>query len=173
MNSYFHLFGVILIGFAIYFLIRDKIFDPPSADLPSEMFNAPIAPSIPAPASIELRQAPLYPPRTITSSGPNPPSQPSNEVRVYGEPTPTDPQHTYQESSDIPEKLRNPENSFRPPPHNDQHTIAEQAGIASQQHQVTSDNPQQYQEELIQSGGEFMPGIFANDTYNDNSFSAF
>jgi hypothetical protein len=29
------------------------------------------------------------------------------------------------------------------------------------------------QPEFIQGGGEFMPGIFANDTYNDNSFSAF
>jgi len=38
---------------------------------------------------------------------------------------------------------------------------------------MSSDNPQQFQEEMIQGGGEFMPGIFANDTYNDNSYSTF
>lgn len=173
MYSYFYLFGVILIGFVIYFLIRDKLFDAPSSELPSELFHAPIQPSHPAMASIELRQAPIYPPRTVASSGPHPPSQPSDEVRVYGEPEPKDPYHEHQESSDIPEKLRNPENSFRPPPLNDQHSLAVQSGVASQHTQVASDNPQRYQQELIHGGGEFMPGIFANDTYNDNSYSAF
>jgi hypothetical protein len=51
--------------------------------------------------------------------------------------------------------------------------MAVQAGIASDHHQVSSDNAQMFQQEMIQGGGEFMPGIFANDTFNDTSFSSF
>jgi len=170
MNSYFPILGILLIGFVIYFLVREKLFGVAPMDV---MVNEPF--SIPAPASIEVRQAPIYPPRTISPSGPSPPSQaaPSDEVVVYAPPKPTDPYAEQQESSDHPENLRHPENSFRPPPLNDQHSIAVQGGIASNHTQVSSDNSQQYQQEFIQGGGEFMPGIFANDTYNDNSFSAF
>jgi hypothetical protein len=110
----------------------------------------------------------------IAPSGPNPPSQASpNQEIVYQEPRAKDPLYEPQESSDIPENLRYPENSFRPAPNNDNTAIAVQAGIASDRLQVSSDNSQQMQPEFIQGGGEFMPGIFANDTYNDNSFSAF
>jgi hypothetical protein len=171
MNSYIALFLIMVAGFVVYFLIRDKIFDPVVLSTPSaiETFE------IPAPASIEIRQAPIYPKRVVASSGPNPPSQasPNNEMVVYSEPRPKDPYYEAQESSDIPENLRYPENSFRPPPRNDNTSIAVQAGIASPTLQVSSDNSQKMQPEFIQGGGEFMPGIFANDTYNDNNFSAF
>jgi hypothetical protein len=168
MNSYAYIFGILLVGFIVYFLLKDKIFDNTPSQK-SETFE------VPAPASIEIRPAPLYPPRVVAPSGPNPPSQeaPNNEVVVYGDPAPKDPYYEAQESSDIPENLRYPERSFRPPPLNDNTTIAVEAGIASNTNQVSADNSQKYSTEFIQGGGEFMPGIFANDTFSDTNFSAF
>ncbi len=173
MNSYIYILGLIVVGFVIYFFVKDSIFDQPiqgdSYKKSTEKFE------VPAPASIEIRQAPIYPSRVVMPSGPNPPSQeaPPGEVVVYGEPAPTDPYHEPQESSDIPENLRYPERSFRAPPMNNNTSIAVEAGIASNNIQVTSDNSQKMQPDFIQAGGEFMPGIFANDTYSDKNFSAY
>jgi len=158
--------GALVAGFVVYFLIRDKLFDIPS-DTP-ERFE------IPAPGPIEIRQAPLYPPRTVASSGPNPPSQTAgDQVVTYREPQAKDPYHESQENSDIPERMRNPENSFRPAPAQDQHHVAVQSGIAAERVQSNNDNSQQFAQEFIQGGGEFMPGIFANDTFTDTNFSSF
>jgi hypothetical protein len=170
MNSYVYIFGILIVGFIFYFFMKDKIFDQHTGlQKNTETFE------VPAPASIEIRQAPLYPPRVVMPSGPNPPSQeaPSNEIVVYGEPKPTDPYYESQESSDIPENLRYPERSFRPPPLNNNTSIAVEAGIASNNIQVTSDNSQKINPDFIQAGGEFMPGIYANDTFSDKSYSAF
>jgi hypothetical protein len=173
MKSFIYLFGLLAVGFVVYFFLKDYIFDNsyPHQDtyLQKENFE------IPAPASIEIRQAPLYPPRTISPSGPNPPNQaaPNNEVVMYGEPEPKDPYYESQESSDVPERMRYPERSFRPAPTNDNTNIAVQGGIASNNIQVTSDNSQVFQPEFIQGGGEFMPGIYANDILSDKSYSAF
>ena len=178
MNPYLSLTLLLLIGFGVYFLVRDKIFDIPSSDkhvrFADEAFIA-NQNTQPAPASIEIRQAPIYPERTITSSGPNPPNQaaPQGEEVVYGDPAPKDPYYEQQESSDIPENLRYPERSFRPPPLNNNTSIAVEAGIASNNIQVTSDNSQKMSPDFIQGGGEFMPGIYANDTFSDKSYSAF
>ena len=172
MKSYVYIFGLLLVGFVVYFLLKDKLFElssDTSTQKQKEHFE------VPAPASIEIRQAPIYPERVVSPSGPNPPSQeaPSDQVVVYGEPKPTDPYYEPQDSSDIPENLRYPERSFRPPPPNTNTSIAVEAGIASNNIQVSSDNPQKYNPDFIQGGGEFMPGIYANDTYSDHSFSAF
>jgi hypothetical protein len=171
MNSYLYIFGILLIGFVVYFLLKDKIFDSPSIPYVKSTENF----EIPAPASIELRKAPIYPERIIMPSGPNSPSQeaPGGEQVIYGEPAPKDPYYEAQESSDIPENLRYPERSFRPPPINNNTSIAVEAGIASNNLQVSSDNSQTMHPEFIQGGGEFMPGIFANDTYSDTNYSAF
>jgi hypothetical protein len=177
MNPYLSLTLLLLIGFAVYFLVRDKIFDAPSSDkhvrFADESFV--VQNTQPAPASIEIRQAPIYPERTIVSSGPNPPSQepPAGEQVIYADPAPKDPYYERQDSADIPENLRYPERSFRPAPMNNNTTIAVEAGIASQHLQVNNDNSQKYQQEMIQGGGEFMPGIFANDTFNDANYSTF
>ena len=174
MKSYIYIFGLLLVGFVVYFLVKDKIFDTSSSRVEvypgkTEAFE------VPAPASIEIRKAPIYPERVVMPSGPNPPSQaaPNNEIVVYGEPAATDPYYESQESSDIPENLRYPERSFRPPPLNNNTSIAVEAGIASNNIQVTSDNSQKFQPDFIQGGGEFMPGIFENDTYSEKSYSSF
>jgi hypothetical protein len=170
MTSYLTIFITLLIGFAVYYVFRDYVFDPAEERFVQASADAP-----PAPASIEIRQAPLYPPRQVAPSGPHPPSASGDEdeVVVYAPPTATDPYAEMQENSEIPEHLRHPERAFRPPPMNDHTGIAVQSGIASSSIQMSSDSSQGYQQEMIQGGGEFMPGIFANDTLNDASFSAF
>jgi hypothetical protein len=176
MNSYIYILGMIVIGFVVYFFVKDSIFEPGTVTGGSDSYTKSTEKfEVPAPASIEVRQAPIYPSRVVMPSGPNPPSQeaPPGEIVVYGEPAPTDPYHEPQESSDIPENLRYPERSFRAPPLNNNTTIAVEAGIASNNMQVTSDNSQKMQPDFIQAGGEFMPGIFANDTFSDKSYSAF
>lgn len=168
-RSYIYIVGLLAVGFVVYFLIKDNIFATPVPQKSIEKFE------VPAPASIEIRQAPMYPPRVVMPSGPNPPSQeaPQNQITVYGEPAPEDPYFESHESSDIPERQRNPERSFRPPPMNNNTSIAVEAGIASNNIQVTADNSQKFAPDFIQGGGEFMPGIYANDTYSDTNFSAF
>jgi hypothetical protein len=112
--------GALVAGYLAYFLVRDKIFD--NVPQGSEQFD------IPAPGPIEIRQAPQYPSRAAMPSGPNPPSQAGDNTIVYGDPQAKDPYHEMQENSDIPERMRNPENSFRPAPAQDQHQIAVQSG---------------------------------------------
>lgn len=169
MNSYLAIIVILVIGFGVYFMFEDKLFTLPDS---MDQFQE----SIPAQASVEIRQTPIYPPRQVASSGPHSPQQASQETEtmdVYAPPGPKDPYAEPQESSDIPETLRHPERSFRAPPMNDQRQVAVQAGIASPHHQVSSDQAQMYSQEMIQNGGEYMPGIFANDTFNDSSFSSF
>jgi len=160
---------IIVVGFVAYWFLRDRLF---GEDIAMDAFQA--FASVPAPASIEIRQAPLYPERTVSPSGPNSPNQaPQEEVVHYAPPQATDPYSHPQESSEHPENLRHPERSFRPPPLNDNTSIAESSGIASTTQQVTSSGAQSFSTEIIQGGGEFMPGIFANDTFDDRSFSSF
>jgi len=153
----------LLIGFAVYILKRDKIFEMPSSEKHVRFADEPFVANQntqPAPATIEIRQAPIYPERTIVSSGPNPPSQepPAGEQVVYADPAPKDPYYEQQDSSDIPEHMRYPERSFRPAPMNNNTTIAVEAGIASQQLQVNNDNSQKFQQELIQTQAGLMLG---------------
>lgn len=170
MKPYLYLFSILAVGFAIYWYAKDFIFGSVL-----ETYIGSIGPSPLAPASIQIRQAPIYPPRTISPSGPNSPNQdaPNNEIVAYGDPGPKDPYYDSQESSDIPENLRHPERSFRPPPLNNNTSIAVDSGVASNNVQVTSDNSGKFSTEFIQGGGEFMPGIFANDTLSDKSYSTF
>lgn len=167
MSSSLYIAGIIIIGFVAYLFIRDYIFD-------TDHFAADtFVNSIPAPGPIEIRQAPLYPPRVVSPSGPSPPNAlaPGNEAVIHSAPEAKDPYYEANESSDIPENLRHPERSFRPPPSNNNTTIAAHSGVASN---VTSPSSgQSFQQEFIQSGGEFMPGIFANDTMDDKTFSSF
>ncbi len=171
MTSTIYLIGLLLVGFVVYWFVKDKLFPAEASGIQQtkEGFERP------ASAPIEIRQAPLYPERTIAPSGPNPPNQaaPPGEVVVYSDPVAKDPYDEPQESSAIPENLRYPERSFRPTVANNQTQIAVEAGIASNNMQVSADNTQKFSTDFIQNGGEFMTGVYANDTYNDTNFSAF
>lgn len=168
MTPAIYLVVIMVVGFVAYWFLRDRLFG-------EEVITADAFQGLsPAPASIEIRQAPLYPERTVSPSGPNSPNQaPQEEVIHYAPPQATDPYSHPQESSEHPENLRHPERSFRPPPLNDNTSIAQSSGIASTTQQVTASGAQGFSTEIIQGGGEFMEGIFANDTFDDRSFSPF
>lgn len=160
------LVSILVVGFVIYSLFRDRLFD--SVDM--EPFQSTVESSVPAPAPVFIRQAPVYPTREISPSGPSPPSQAteSDEMVIYGPPQPTDPYHEQQESSAIPENLRHPERAYRPAPSQEHTSLAVQAGIAS----PVSSEPSM-STEMIQNGGEFMSGVFANDSFDVSTFSSF
>jgi hypothetical protein len=165
MNPYLTLCAILLVGFIVYFFIRDRIFF-----VEPEPY-VPIMDSKPAPAPIELRQAPEYAAQVVAPSGPSAPSSapPAGEVIHHPPPQAIDPYRETQESSDIPETLRHPERSYRAPPVNDMTALAVQSGVAS----PANADHSPYQQELIQGGGEFMPGIVAHDSSMDTSYSLF
>jgi hypothetical protein len=173
MKSTLAVFILMIVGFGVYFFSRDYFFDS------NETFLTTVAPSLPAPASIVIRQAPTYPERVITPSGPSPPSASSassassSEVTLYGPPVPNDPYHESQENSTIPETLRHPERAYRAPPSNQNTSIAIHSGIASPSVAVSSDESSSMNPEMIQNGGEFLSGVFANDTFQDTAYSSF
>jgi hypothetical protein len=175
MKTYLYLFSLLSIGFIVYWLVKDSIFGNDTANNIIHNLQQKEGFEHPAKAPIEIRQAPIYPERSVAASGPNPPNQapPSDEVILHNEPVPKDPYYESQESSAIPENLRYPERSFRPTVANNQTQIAVEAGIANNNMQISSDNSQQFSTDFIQNGGEFMNGIYANDTYNDTNYSAF
>ena len=165
-SSIFMIVGLFLLGCIFYMVVRDRIFGT------FESFEMNKQPGM---AALEIRQAPVAPPRNITPSGPNPPSQeaPTGEMVTYGEPVAQDPYADSQEASDAPENLRYPERSFRPSVQNDQTTIAVEAGIAGGPGQTSPQAYQKFNTEGVQNSGEFMNGVYANDSESDANFSAF
>jgi hypothetical protein len=172
MYSPVYLFGILIVGFAVYLYFRERIFGP--LDISSEMepFQGGVS-SIPAPAPLMIRQAPVYPEQTISPSGPSAPSQQpsSDETIVYAPPQANDPYDHSQESSMIPENLRHPERAYRPSPPQHHTSIAVQSGLASEMASGSSD--QMMNPEMINNGGEFMSGVFANDNFDATNFSSF
>ena len=167
MYSLGTVFALLVIGFAVYSLLRDRLFDSFEME-PFQMMS--VGGEVPAPAPVLIRQPPVYSERETVPSGPSPPSHapPSQEEIVYGPPQANDPYQEGQESSAIPENLRHPERAYRPAPSQQNTSIAVQSGIASS----VSSGPSM-STEMIQNGGEFMSGVFANDSFDDASFSSF
>jgi hypothetical protein len=117
----------------------------------------------------------IYPARVVAPSGPASPNQapPDDEIRVASPEVARDPYEQPQESASIPERLRHPERMFNPAPHNDVVDIAPASGIASASANQAANALQSFTPEFAQNGGEFMQGIFANDSSEMGSFSAF
>lgn len=166
MYSFGTLFILLIVGFVVYSLMRDYLFDSFEMEPFQTMGHGG---EVPGPAPILIRQAPVYPERETAPSGPSPPSHaPPHEEIVYGPPQANDPYQEGQESSAIPETLRHPERAYRPAPAQQHTSIAVQSGIASS----VSSGPSM-STEMIQNGGEFMSGVFANDSFDDTAFSSF
>lgn len=159
---------VIVVGFVIYTLVRDRLFD--SVEM-EPFVSPPLGGGVPAPAPLLVRQAPVYPEREVASSGPSPPSQAasSEEMVVYGPPQASDPYDERQETSEIPETLRHPERAYRPAPSAHHTSLARESGVASS----VSEGPGMRSTEMIQNGGQFMDGVYANDSFEDTQFSSF
>ena len=160
----------VVVGFVVYSMFRDRLFD----SFEMEPFRGAQdiqGGSVPGPAPVLIRQAPVYPEREMIPSGPSPPSHSpsSEEMVVYGPPQASDPYDANQESSAIPETLRHPERAYRPAPSAHHTSIARDSGLASE----VSSGPGTRSTEMIQNGGEIMEGVFANDTFEDTQFSSF
>jgi hypothetical protein len=107
--------------------------------------------------------------------GPSTPSQapPVKEVIYQPEEGPRDPSAENYESSEVPERLRHPERSFRPAPGNTETDMAMAAGLAGKPDPSQLQQSQMFNLEMAENGGEIMPGIFANDTMAPTNFSGF
>lgn len=164
-SSIISIIGILILGFILYTVVRDKLFGTEGFEMNNQ----------PGQAALEIRQLPVAPPRTITPSGPSPPAQsaPDDEEVIYGEPHAVDPYADQNEASDAPEKVRYPERSYRPAPDNNQIAIASQAGIAGYPGQTSPQSNINFSTEPIQNSGEFMNGVYANDTTSPPNFSAF
>lgn len=111
----------------------------------------------------------------IVPGGPSTPSQapPLKEVIYQPEEGPRDPSAESYESSEMPERLRHPERSFRPAPGNTEADMAMAAGLAGKPDPSQLQQSQMFNLEMAENGGEIMPGIFANDTLAPTNFSGF
>lgn len=127
------------------------------------------------PAPIIEREPRIYPARNVMAAGPSAPNQEANpdEVRMTMPETANDPYAPNEESAAHPERLRHPERMFQPAPSNTSVDIGEAAGIASASASQASNALQAFTPEMAQNGGEFMQGIFANDSSESGGFSAF
>ena len=115
----------------------------------------------------------IYPARTVVASGPSAPNQAADpaEMRMAPPEIARDPYDMPQESAAHPERLRHPERMFQPAPSNQTHDIAVASGVASANHASAALNS--FTPEFAQNGGEFMQGIFANDSSEPGGFSPF
>lgn len=167
ISSYLPVVGILLLTFIVYMALRPLIFGVTDSFEPNTQ---------PAQAPLEIRQGPAFEkPRRIAASGPNPPSQAAEEGEavIYAEPAAADPFAGAQQAADAPEDLRHPERTFRPAPQNDMTGLAVGAGIAGEPAQNSPQAYQKFGTDFIQNSGEFMTGIYANDTTSDTSYSAF
>ncbi len=127
----------------------------------------------PAPAPLPRRVRIQEDQDETVPSGPNAPSQAANpdEVVYYQQEEAMDPQYTGYESSEMPERIRYPERSFRPAPSNTDAELAMQAGISGSPDPSQLQQVRMFSSEMAGNGGEVMPGIYANDTTMATNFS--
>jgi hypothetical protein len=128
-----------------------------------------------AAAPILERQPKIYPARSIAVSGPATPAQaaPRDELIMSAPETAHDPYAPPEESASIPERMRYPERMFQPPPENATRDIAEAAGVANAAASQAMHAMNAFAPEFAQNGGEFMQGIFANDTMEPSGFASY
>ena len=129
--------------------------------------------SAPAPV-IEVPPV-VYPRRVVSPGGSSTPNQraPPEELRVTSPEVANDPYETTEESAAHPERLRHPERMFEPAPSNSSVDIGDASGIASASASQANHAMQAFTPEFAQNGGEFMQGIFANDSAEPGMYSAF
>jgi hypothetical protein len=177
-----HLFfiGLLILLSILYLSFKEQIFveetysGAPIGMSPGYVINSTKGEK-PANAPIEVMRTSYSEPKTVVSSGPNSPSQeaPLGEIVVTAPATANDPYAQSHESATAEPSMRYPERSFRPAPPNDFTGIAVESGVAGTRSDVAMANYQRFGPELIQNGGVILNGIFANDTGENNSFSAF
>ena len=141
------LFGLILIGFAIYTFFTSGAV---SVQKPQQ----------PIIQTYHQEQLPLK--QIIT--------QPVQErvIEQYDEPGQYDANESMQKGAGEMDTMRHPEYMFRPAPENNNINIAAESGSASMISQM-----QQYRPDFVQNGGEFMDNVIPASSMDDMSFSSF
>lgn len=126
-------------------------------------------------APVLERPPQIYPARNVVSAGPSAPSQNAHpdEVRMSSPEVPSDPYMPNEESAAMPERLRHPERMYQPMQTGTTQEIAEAAGVASAAASQAANALTAFTPEFAQNGGEFMQGIFANDTSEPGAYSSF
>lgn len=130
----------------------------------------------PAEASPVYKDLPLEPiQRTVASASPQAPNQeaPRDKPTEYiPGPNDFDPYDETNGSSDIKDNLRYPERSFGPSSNQDNTQLAVDSGSASSVLEINKNPTQPFDTEFTMNGGEFMQGVFANDSMENLNFSA-
>ena len=155
---------VLVVAFLLYFAVRDKLF-------PNLMENF----EHPGRAPLEILPTSYSPPKTVASSGPNPPAQaaPEGEIVLHADPAAHDPYAEQEEAPNAEPRITYPERSFRPAVPNDQVGLAVEAGIAGPTQRNNADNSQKFGIEMIQNSGRFYDSVSANDVDGHVNYSAF
>ena len=113
------------------------------------------------PEPVDVREPP---------AAPAPVPVPVAQQRRLPEPQESDPYDDVHGDSDVKDNLRRPERLFGPTSTPDDTDTAVSSGVASS---VTNTGFSTFSPEFAQNGGEFIPGgIFANDAFEDQKFSA-
>ena len=114
--------------------------------------------------------------KTVAGAGPNSPSQiaPRDAVAVvHGEPQSNDLTYDYNEPTNVTEGLTYPERYYRKPSVQNDVKLTQVEGLTGNSRQESSQNYQRYETDTIQNSGEFMNGIYANDTQIPSNFSSY
>lgn len=168
---------LIMAAFFIYYILsRGLINFNTSAEMNIKENMVVQVPPMPGQGTDVYIPVPAAGPRKVMPSGPNPPSQQGQdgEVVVRSPPVAMDPYAEHVETADAPENLRQPERMFRPTVQNTDTMIATAGGVASPVEDTTGGAIQAFNTDFIENRGEFMSGVFANDTAPSNfGFSAF
>lgn len=146
------LFGVILIGFAIYTFFTSGV-------------TSTLEQQRPIIQQYQQEEKPLV------QQQPQQPQQPQQHrqiVEQHDEPQQYDNHEMPQKMAGEMDTMRHPEYMFRPAPENNNVNIAAESGSASMISQM-----QQYRPDFVQNGGEFMDNVIPASAMDDMSFSSF
>jgi hypothetical protein len=130
----------------------------------------------PGPAAPIYKDLPVEPiERIVASASPQSPNQEpprdKPDERLPG-PTEFDPYLETHGNSDIKDNLRYPERLFGPSANQDNTHLAVDSGSASSVLEINKNPIQPFGSEFTMNGGEFMQGVFANDSMDNLTFSA-
>lgn len=142
---------------------------------PSELSSESISQSITASPSRDYKQS-FSSNKTVVQSGPNSPTQmaPQDVVAVvHSQPQSNDPLYNSNEPTNVSENITYPERFYRKAPTPDNTKISQEAGLTGDSDQSSLQNYQRYNTDFIQNSGEFMNGVYANDTQTPTDFSSY
>lgn len=143
------LFGLILIGFAIY------TFFTSGAVSTKQSIHQPV---------IQQQEQEQQVVETVIKNT----VVPERVITQHNEPSNYDTNTMQQKEAGTMDEMRHPEYMFRPAPDNNNTNIAAESGSAAMISQM-----QQYRPDFVQNGGEFMDNVIPASSMDDTGFSTF